>query len=553
MNMRGSGVGTPGSWHTRRDAKNAKLARISPRIRGKIVDATAVVEVLENLIQPGERVALEGDNQKQADFLSRSLLQVDPAKVHDAHLLISTISRPEHLSLFERGIMRKLDFSFAGPQSLRLAQLLEDGKIQVGAIYTYVELYARMFIDLTPHVALVCAEKADRAGNLYTGPNTEDTPTIVEATAFRQGIVLAQVNEIVDELPRVDIPGSWVDLIVQSDRPFAVEPLFTRDPRQISELQVLMGMMVIRGIYEHHQVTSLNHGIGFDTAAIELLLPTYGASLGLKGKICRNWALNPHPTLIPAIESGWVESVHCFGSEVGMEEYIRARSDVFFVGHDGSLRSNRVLCQLAGQYGVDLFIGSTLQMDADANSSTVTLGRLAGFGGAPNMGHDPHGRRHGSPPWLSLITAEAPVVRGRKLVVQLVETFKKGGTPTLVDTLDAVEVGRKSGMPIAPVMIYGEDVSHVVSEEGIAYLYKAQGQEERRAALAAIGGATPIGRRADTTRTASLRARGIVAYPEDLGVRRLQASRSLLAARTIDDLVAWSGGLYTPPARFRSW
>ena len=62
-----------------------------------------------------------------------------------------------------------------------------------------------------------------------------------------------------------------------------------------------------------------------------------------------------------------------------------------------SLRSNRLLCQLAGQYGVDLFIGSTLQMDADANSSTVTLGRLAGFGGAPNMGHDPKGRRHSTP------------------------------------------------------------------------------------------------------------------------------------------------------------
>jgi hypothetical protein len=84
-------------------------------------------------------------------------------------------------------------------------------------------------------------------------------------------------------------------------------------------------MMVIRGIYERHGVTALNHGIGFDTAAIELLLPTYGESLGLKGKICRNWALNPHPTLIPAIESGWVESVHCFGSEVGMDDYIRAR------------------------------------------------------------------------------------------------------------------------------------------------------------------------------------------------------------------------------------
>jgi malonate decarboxylase alpha subunit len=340
---------------------------------------------------------------------------------------------------------------------------------------------------------------------------------------------------------------------VAADKPFALEPLFTRDPRHITELQVLMGMMVIRGIYERHGVTSLNHGIGFDTAAIELLLPTYGAGLGLKGKICRNWALNPHPTLIPAIESGWVDSVHCFGGEVGMEEYIRARSDIFFVGHDGSLRSNRVLCQLAGQYGVDLFIGSTLQMDQDANSSTVTLGRLAGFGGAPNMGHDPKGRRHGSPPWLSLINAEEPIVRGRKLVVQMVETFKKGGTPTLVDCLDAVEVGRKNRMPIAPVMIYGDDVSHVVSEEGIAYLYKAEGREERRAALAAIAGATPIGMRADPARSAALRARGIVAYPEDVGVRRLQASRSLLAARSIDDLVAWSGGLYVPPPRLRSW
>jgi malonate decarboxylase alpha subunit len=509
--------------------------------------------VLAAVLKPGDRVALEGDNQKQADFLSRALAALDPAQVHDLHLLISSISRPEHLTLFERGIARRVDFSYAGPQSLRVAQLLEDGKLEIGAIHTYIELYARMFVDLTPHVALVCAEQADRNGNLFTGPNTEDTPTIVEAAAFRHGIVLVQVNEIVDELPRVDIPGSWVDLVVVADRPYEVEPLFTRDPRQITDLQVLVAMMVIRGIYERHGVTALNHGIGFDTAAIELLLPTYAASLGLKHKICRHWALNPHPTLIPAIESGWVESVHCFGGEIGMADYVRARPDVFFTGADGSLRSNRVLCQLAGQYGVDLFIGSTLQMDADANSSTVTLGRLAGFGGAPNMGHDPKGRRHSSPAWLSLITAEAPIVRGRKLVVQLVETFSRGGVPALVESLDAVAVGRQSGMPIAPVMIYGEDVSHVVSEEGIAYLYKANGQEERRAALAAIAGATAIGRSADPRRSAALRARGIVAFPEDLGVRRADASRSLLAARSIEDLVAWSGGLYKPPARFRAW
>jgi malonate decarboxylase alpha subunit len=317
-----------------------------------------------------------------------------------------------------------------------------------------------------------------------------------------------------------------------------------------------MAMMALKGIYAEYGVKRLNHGIGFPTAAIELLLPTYGEQLGLKGKVATHWALNPHPTLIPAIESGWVESVHCFGSEVGMEDYIEARSDVFFTGRDGSLRSNRVLCQLAGQYGVDLFIGSTLQMDADANSSTVTLGRLAGFGGAPNMGHDPRGRRHSSEAWLKLMKNDGPnsdIGRGHKLVVQTAETFKKGGEPTIVDALDAIAVGKQSNMPIAPVMIYGDDVSHVVTEEGIAYLHAAEGVEERRAALRAVAGVTPIGMRADPAKTAELRRRGIVAYPEDLGIRRGEAKRSLLAARSIDDLVAWSGGLYQPPAKFRGW
>jgi malonate decarboxylase alpha subunit len=541
------------SWATRREEKRRRIESIQAWMQGPILSPEKITDALELLLKSGDCVVLEGDNQKQADFLSRSLVKVDPKKLQDLHLIISSISRPEHLTLFELGIAKKVDFSFAGPQSLRLAQLLEDGKIEIGAIHTYVELYARLLIDLIPDVVLVCAEQADEQGNLYTGPNTEDTPVIVEAAAFHDGIVIAQVNQITDSLPRVDIPGSWVDVVVQADRPFALEPLFTRDPRKIDDLQILMGMMVIRGIYERHNVKSLNHGIGFGTAAIELLLPTYGESLGLKGKICQHWALNPHPTLIPAIESGWVKSVHCFGSEVGMDDYIAARPDIFFTGRDGRLRSNRVLCQLAGQYAVDAFIGSTLQMDGDANSSTVTKGRLAGFGGAPNMGHDPHGRRHASPAWLDLIPSPSPVARGRKLVVQVVETFHSGASPAFVETLDAVAVGQKAGMPIAPIMIYGDDVSHVVTEEGIAYLYKAEGQEERRRALAAVAGVSPIGLKAKPEETAALRKRGIVAYPEDIGVHRLQANRSLLAARSMEDLVAWSGGLYTPPPRFKSW
>jgi malonate decarboxylase alpha subunit len=541
------------SWNIRRERKLQRLQAVRSVADRKVLSADKIVRALEALIRPNDRVVLEGNNQKQADFLSRSLARVDPQIIHNLHLLISSVSRPEHLDLFENGVARKIDFAYAGPQSLRVAQLLEDNALEIGAIHTYVELYARMFIDLIPNVALVCAEKGDRDGNLYTGPNTEDTPTIVEATAFSGGIVIAQVNEIVDELPRVDIPGSWVDFIVEADRPFLIEPLFTRDPRHITEVNILMAMMVIRGIYERHQVLSLNHGVGFDTAAIELILPTYGESLGLRGKICRHWALNPHPTLIPAIESGWVESVHSFGNELGMEDYVAARSDVFFTGSDGRMRSNRVLCQLAGQYGVDLFIGSTLQIDGDGNSSTVTLGRLAGFGGAPNMGHDPHGRRHSTPAWLSLITGESNVERGRKIVVQMVETFQKGGVPAFVESLDAVSVGRDAKMPIAPIMIYGDDVSHVVTEEGIAYLYKARSLDERRSAIAAIAGVTPIGLKHDSKRTDRLRRDGIITFPKDLGIRPLDAKRSLLAARSIDDLVTWSGGLYKPPAKFKSW
>ncbi|GLK57636.1 malonate decarboxylase alpha subunit [Methylopila capsulata] len=541
------------SWSTRRDDKLRRVRAVEAHADGKVLRTAEMVAALEAVLVSGDRVALEGDNQKQADFLSRSLAKVSPEKVRDLHMLISSISRPEQIDVFETGVAKKIDFAYAGPQSLRVAQLLEDGALEVGAIHTYVELYARMFVDLTPRVALVAAEKADRRGNLYTGANTEDTPTIVEATAFGGGIVIAQANEIVDELPRVDIPGDWVDFVVKADRPAAIEPLFTRDPRLITEQHILMAMLAIRGVYERHGVVSLNHGIGFNTAAIELLLPTYAERLGLKGKIARHWTLNPHPTLIPAIESGWVDSVHCFGGEVGMEAYIAARSDVFFTGRDGSLRSNRVLCQLAGQYAVDMFIGATLQIDGDANSSTVTTGRLAGFGGAPNMGHDPGGRRHASHAWLDLKTDPSPTARGKKLVVQMAETFQSGGVPTFVEELDAVGVGQAAGMPIAPVMIYGDDVSHVVTEEGVAYLYLAADEDERRAALAAVAGVSPIGLRHDPRRTDDLRAKGLVAYPEDLGVDPTEASRSLLAARTIEDLVEWSGGLYAPPAKFRSF
>ena len=526
----------------------------------RFVDTNDMVALLQCVIKPGDRVNIEGDNQKQADFLARCLCQVDPEKVHDLHIVQSVLTLPEHLDVFEKGIAKKLDFSFSGPQAGRIAELLSSGKIEIGAIHTYLELYGRYFVDLTPRVALVAAVQADREGNLYTGFSTEDTPVIVEATKFRQGIVIAQVNEIVDKLPRVDIPADWVDFVVQSPKPFYIEPLFTRDPALITDAQVLKGMMAIKGIYAEYGVKRLNHGIGFDTAAIELLLPTYGEQLGLKGKICTHFVLNPHPTLIPAIESGWVESIHCFGGELGMEKYVAARSDIFFVGPDGSLRSNRAMCQAAGHYASDMFIGGTLQIDKYGNSSTATASRVAGFGGAPNMGCDPKGRRHASDSWLLCGDEQGnredqigDLRRGKKLVVQIAETFREKLAPGFVEELDAKLLAQRAGLPIEPVMIYGDDLTHIITEEGIAYLHKCRDMEERMAAVRGVAGFTEIGMKADSKETKHLRELGIIKTAEDLGIDVSKANRSMLAAGNVRELVEWSGGLYCPPSRFRNW
>ena len=543
-------------WNTLAASRRKRIGR-GLLVTGRIADPLKMTALLEAVIEPGDRVCIEGNNQKQADFLARSLVHANPAVLHDLHMLQSVLALPEHLDIFEKGIASKLDFSFSGPQAGRLAKLASSGKLNIGAIHTYLELFGRYFVDLTPRVSLIAAESADRHGNLYTGPNTEDTPAIVEATAFKSGIVIAQVNEIVDVLPRIDIPADWVDFVVQAPTPYYIEPLFTRDPAQISEIQVLMAMMAIKGIYAEYGVQRLNHGIGFDTAAIELLLPTYAESLGLKGKICQHWALNPHPALIPAIEAGFVESVHSFGSELGMEDYIRARSDVFFTGPDGSMRSNRALCQAAGHYACDMFIGSTLQIDLQGNSSTATLGRISGFGGAPNMGADARGRRHASPAWLKAgqqaREGKNTIPRGQKLVVQIVETFREHMQPAFVERLDAWQLGQQAGMAIPPVMIYGDDVTHILTEEGIANLLLCRSDEEREQAIRGVAGYTPVGMARDRRMVENLRDRGIIQRAEDLGIDKRLATRDLLAAKTMKDLVRASGGLYNPPKRFRNW
>src|SRR4051794_25675403 len=91
-------------WDSRRTAKAERLQAGAAYSSGKVIDPSRLKDLLHDVIRPSDRVALEGDNQKQADFLSRTLADCDPKRLNGLHMLISSVSRSEHLDLFERGI-----------------------------------------------------------------------------------------------------------------------------------------------------------------------------------------------------------------------------------------------------------------------------------------------------------------------------------------------------------------------------------------------------------------------------------------------------------------
>ena len=108
-------------------------------------------------------------------------------------------------------------------------------------------------------------------------------------------------------------------------------------------------------------------------------------------------------------------------------------------------------------------------------------------------------------------------------------------------------------MALPPIMIYGEDVTHILTEEGIANLLLCRTDEEREQAIRGVAGFTEVGLGRDARAVENLRDRGVVRRPEDLGIDARDATRNLLAARSMRDLMRASGGLYDPPRRFRNW
>ena len=102
--MEGSVQNKERLWTKRRHAKQLKLEMANQYIDGVVIPTQDIIKVLETLITPGDKVVLEGNNQKQADFLSRSLAQTNPDILHDLHMIMPSVGRSEHLDLFEKAL-----------------------------------------------------------------------------------------------------------------------------------------------------------------------------------------------------------------------------------------------------------------------------------------------------------------------------------------------------------------------------------------------------------------------------------------------------------------
>src|SRR5580700_8528970 len=119
-------------WQSERRSRNERLDAGSKFAEGKMVAPGDVTALLEAVVRPGDRICLEGDNQKQADFLAACLANADPKVLHDLHVVQSGIVLPEHIDLFEKGIAKKLDFSYSGPQSHAVPRVLKSGNVELG-------------------------------------------------------------------------------------------------------------------------------------------------------------------------------------------------------------------------------------------------------------------------------------------------------------------------------------------------------------------------------------------------------------------------------------
>ena len=79
-------------WQTQKRERQTRLEAGGKFSQGKVVRADDTTALLEAVVYPSDRVCLESDNQKQADYIADCLVNVDPAKLHDLHVVQSGVT-----------------------------------------------------------------------------------------------------------------------------------------------------------------------------------------------------------------------------------------------------------------------------------------------------------------------------------------------------------------------------------------------------------------------------------------------------------------------------
>lgn len=109
-----------------RQSYQARLQAAGAFTQNKFVAKENAFALLNAVLRSGDRVCIEGDNQKQADFFARELTKLDPGRINRLHMIQSALVLDAHLDVFRRGIADRLDFAYSGPQSRALYQLAAD-------------------------------------------------------------------------------------------------------------------------------------------------------------------------------------------------------------------------------------------------------------------------------------------------------------------------------------------------------------------------------------------------------------------------------------------
>jgi len=106
---------------------------------------------------------------------------------------------------------------------------------------------------------------------------------------------------------------------------------------------------------------------------------------------------------------------------------------------------------------------------------------------------------------------------------------------------------------IAPVGNFSRAEPRITIDKKVLLFYRSlcDTASERERAIRGVAGSTPVGLARDKRTVENLQDRKAILRPGDLGNRESDATRDLLSAKTFEDIIEMSEGLYAPPDQCR--